>query len=157
MRKNGAVLVLTMVCLVSLIAPADAKVKLPTLPELIDASEGIVLVTVKETKLWKQTGNVIYEKHLLTVSKVLKWKGEAPKEVEVVTMRRDPTEGRREDPSTEMPSVGTPVVVFLYKHEDGYWAPSSRIGGLWEVGEKGFKNPHRPTLEDLEKLIKSRK
>ncbi len=88
---------------------------------------------------------------------MLKWSGEAPKEVEVVTTRRDPAEGVREDPSTKMPSVGTRVVVFLYMHEDGYWAPTSRIKGIRELGEEGPKNSPDPTLEALEKAIKARK
>ncbi len=157
MKSNIAVLVLASLCLVAFGAPVHAKVKLPSTAELIDGSAGIVLGEVKETKLWKQTGNIIYEKHLLTVSRMLKWTGDAPKEIEVVTTRRDPTEGVREDPSTEMPQVGTRVVVFLYKHEDGYWAPTSRIKGIRELGEEGSKGSPDPTLDALEKAIKSRK
>lgn len=132
-----------------------AKEKITPLWELIEFSDAICLVKVKEVVFWKKPHDYIHERNRVEVLKVLKWPGKPPNELEVVSRRPDPALGQSEDPPAEFPEKGSQALLFLTKNSDGDWKLTDSQEGLWEFDGKEFTNPFRPSLDYLEKRVKT--
>jgi MYXO-CTERM domain-containing protein len=131
---------------------ARALVEVPTLTEMIEDSEAICFVEVREIQPWKKVGWWTYERIRVEVLEALKWSGAPAEEIVVVTRR---FEGGMEDPPAQFPPVGGRALVFLHRNDEGDWVPTDSIYGLWEwsMEENMFQGAWSVPLEYLEQVV----